>query len=93
MVELGIKELLHKLKMVVGTKKTKSTNSSFIIPTNTEIDRDFVISKNTEKEPNYNYNNCNFESYKEMIDYKNLKNYIDSLYEKQEAEKENKKAR
>ncbi len=88
---MRIKELVTKLKMVFGnikTQKTKAINSNFMIPDNTEEETEIIISENTGQKSNYTYNNCKFETYKEMIDYKNLKKYIDSLYEKQEAEKE-----
>ena len=55
------------------------------------METEIIISENTGKESNYTYNNCTFETYKEMIDYKNLKKYLDSLYEKQEAQKREQK--
>ncbi len=92
---MRIKELISKLKMILGdirSKKAKQTDSNFIIPDSTEMEREILISENIGKESNYTFNNCNFETYKEMVDYKNLKKYIDSLYEEQEAKKKNKKA-
>ena len=93
---LGIKELVTKLKLVFGnikTKKTKATNSNFMIPDNTGEETKIIVSENTGQKSNYTYNNCKFETYKEMIDYKNLKKYIDSLYEKQEAKKREQKVK
>jgi len=86
------KGLANKLKKVFGNKKAKYTDSNFINPNNTDEDKEILISEITRNDSNYTFNNCTFETYKEMIDYKNLKKYIDSLYEKQEAKKENKKA-
>ena len=85
------KDLITKLRTVFGNKKVKPTNSNFIIPDNSGLETEIKISEITGKDSNYTYNNCKFETYKEMIDYRNLKKFLDSLYEKQEAQKREQK--
>lgn len=86
---MEIKKCVGKLKLLVNKINFKLFKIKKEKPKIADIRTSTRIRSVYHTTSAYTYNNCQFDTYEEMLEYKNLKKYIDSLVEKQQEEERN----